>query len=123
MDHAASNHASEVVALLCPELRLNRLLRMALEADGFGVRDWPLTQRPASHGVRAIVADLDSLGWSPDSADEGLAAIGFPTDVARLLISVLPSETVHRGASNVAYLQPPFSPREFVRGLHTLLNL
>jgi len=55
--------------------------------------------------------------------DAKLAAIGFDTTVARPLISVLPSDSDYRGPVNMAYLQPPFSPREFVGRLHALLDL
>jgi CheY-like chemotaxis protein len=35
MDNAAADRVLRVITLLCPERRLNRLLRLALESDGF----------------------------------------------------------------------------------------
>jgi hypothetical protein len=123
MDHAAVHHPPEIVALLCPEPRLNRLLRMVLEADGFCVRTWPGGVDLLGPDIAAVVADLDSLGWPRERVATELSAIGLDTAVTRLLISVLPAEPTQRAPTNTAYLQPPFSPREFVGRLRALLSL
>ena len=124
MDRSAGHHETEVVALLCTEPRLNRLLRVALEADGFYVDGRQAsTCRCPGPDVMAVVADLDSLGWRPETADAELVAIGFDNTVARVLISVWPAELNDHLGSKMIYLQPPFSPREFVRRVKGLLDL
>jgi hypothetical protein len=120
---ALQHRVTNVVALLCPEPRLNRLLRLALEADGLCARDWPGANAPVSSHVSAVVADLDSLGWHPRTATEKLSALGIDTTVPRLLICVLPPEPAQHHATKAAYLQPPFSPGAFVGRLHALLDL
>jgi hypothetical protein len=124
MDCSAAHHETELVVVLCPEPRLDRLLRMALEADGFCVDARPggIVGRP-SPGVMAVVADLDSLGWRLETASAELAAIGFDDTIARVLISVRPPEPNDHLGSNSIYLQPPFSPREFVRRVKSLLDV
>jgi hypothetical protein len=105
------------VALLCPEPRLRRILALALETDGLLVSDWPLSGQGSDSSPRAVVADLDSLGW--DAAD-AVGRLGVDTPV--LLISVYPLQL--DGLTNgrrVAALQPPFRWREFSRRVRCLL--
>jgi hypothetical protein len=110
-----------LVALLCPEPRLRRILRLALESDGYRLVEWNAISPAVA--VEALVVDLDGLGWRPPAALAALGAAGLTDPPALLLISVYPAEAgAARGARPLEYLQPPFSPREFVTRLGRLLE-
>jgi DNA-binding response OmpR family regulator len=111
-----------LIALLCPEPRLRRILRLALESHGYRLVEWSGISRQVEP-VDAIVADLDGLGWRPPAALAALRAAGLANPPALLFISVYPPEAGETGdAGSLAYLQPPFSPREFLARVGQLLQ-
>jgi DNA-binding response OmpR family regulator len=105
------------VALVCGEPRLRRILRLALEAGGYGVRDYRAPRDvPVSSVVVAAVVDLDSLR-PYQSAD------GLPDTMPALLISVYPAEAEERLRPGPAdYLQPPFRADELISRVGRLLG-
>ena len=101
------------VAVLCPQPRLRRLLRLSLVADGYDVVEWSSANRPKDRCIDGIVADLDSLR----QAAQGVLTLLGEWCIARttplLFISVYPLELqslCHDGPYDG--LQPPFPPEE-----------
>jgi hypothetical protein len=112
------------IALLCPEARLRRILRLALQADGFEIVEWSPASWPRAATVDAVVADLDGLRWRPPIALAAFRASGVAETTALLLISVYPPEPDRfERAGPLDYLQPPFAPAEFTARLRRLLGL
>ncbi len=99
---------------------MKRFLRLVLEADGLCTLDWTNASFDVPRSVTAVVADLDGLGWSSNTVDAHLVALGLDDRLPRLFICVLPPETQPKAA---AYLQPPFSPAEFLGRMHDVLGL
>jgi hypothetical protein len=109
------------IALLCPEARLRRLLRLALLADGYDVLEWERAA-PLPGSTRAIVADLDSLRLRRDSALAALQVGGVAADIPIVLISIYPPEAARSESERrLVYLQPPFAPSELSGRLAALL--
>ena len=115
--------ATPVVALLCPEARLRRILRLALRADGYDVVEWgDASTPPSAPPVDAVVVDLDGLRCRPPAAIAALRARGVEDATALLLISVYPSEPdCPERAGPLDYLQPPFALQEFAGRVGRLL--
>jgi hypothetical protein len=112
----------EPVALLCPEPRLRRILRLALDADGFAVSESPDPSVRLVSPVLAVVADLDSLRWSWRTVTRRLVELGAESSIPLLLISVVPIEPDHVGPNWLLdTLQPPFAPGTFIGRLRGLL--
>ena len=112
-----------VVAVLCPEPRLRRILRLALEADGYLVVEWSAGAAPAAPPAALVVADLDSLRWPARCALARLRRLGVAEQTAVLLISVYPPEDAQvEGPGLLDYLQPPFGPRELAARAGWLLE-
>ena len=117
MQHTARTHGeATTIALLCPALRLRRIVRLVLEAAGYPVVDWDDPTRPPRRVPAAVVADLDSLGWVASEAPGRLSAAGIAPATPVLLISVYPHLP-----NGLAYLQPPFGPDELVARVRGLL--
>lgn len=111
------------VALLCPEARLGRILRLALQADGYHVLEWSAAAAPWAAPVDAVVVDLDGARWRPSAAVATLRAWGVDDATALLLISVYPPEPEpHERRGRLDYLQPPFAPEELTARLRRLLG-
>ncbi len=111
-----------LIALLCPEPRLRRILRLALESDGYRLVEWSGLGRQVG-AVDALVVDLDGLSWRPPALWAALGAAGLANRPALLLISIYPIEAGEAGeAGPLEYLQPPFSPREFLARVGQLLQ-
>lgn len=111
-----------VVAVLCPEPRLRRILRLALQADGRVVVEWRAGLAPSGPPVALLVADLDSLRWPARCAIARLRQLGVAERTAVLLISVYPpDEGQFEGRGLLDYLQPPFGPRELAERAARLL--
>jgi hypothetical protein len=115
---------SLTVALVCREPRLRRILRLALEAGGYAVRDCPgLHALPTLGAVAAAVVDLDSLRPRPVSFDAYLRPSGLPARLPALLISVYPAEVGTRPHPvPTDYLQPPFPSDEIASRVERLLR-
>ncbi|HLH26720.1 MAG TPA: hypothetical protein VK066_29705 [Chloroflexota bacterium] len=115
--------ARPAVALVCGEPRLRRILRLALEREGYAVLDYAdgAWAGPAPAPVAAVV-DLDSL-WLCPTAVEQLGAHGAPDGLPALFISVYPAEP-ERLARNAPsdYLQPPFPADDVAVRLAALLS-
>jgi DNA-binding response OmpR family regulator len=110
------------VLLVCPELRLRRMLDLMLVADGYEVVTWP-GGGPLARAPGAIVVDLDGLHCRPPTAVALLRAGGVDTARPLLLISVYPPEGAPLDrVGPLDYLQPPFSPRELSERLTRLLR-
>ena len=121
--HGGQPAGGPLVALLCPEPRLRRILRLALETEGYRPLEWSDASRPAGPAVDLVVVDLDSLGWRPPAAFVALRAGGLDDRTALLLISVYPAEAERAGyVGPLEYLQPPFAPGEFVARVGRLLQ-
>jgi hypothetical protein len=120
---STSDADQPIVALLCPQPRLRRILRLALLADDQRVVEWSLDDpTPAASGA-AVVADLDSLGLDVVELHEALRGRGIAEGVALLLISVYPLEPAGldwAGPTNT--LQPPFSPQVLAERVRRLLD-
>jgi DNA-binding NtrC family response regulator len=114
----------QTVALVCGEPRLRRILRLALEAGGYNVRECPrLRDLPASGTVAAAVVDLDSLRPRPVALDPYLHIAGLPETLPALLISVYPPEAVERPRPGPTdYLQPPFPADEIAARVERLIR-
>ncbi len=112
------------VALVCGEPRLRRILRLALEAGGYAVRDCQqLRELPAPGELAAAVVDLDSLRPRPVAPGASLRACGVPDGVPALFISVYPAEPEDWPRHGLAdYLQPPFPTDEVARRVERLLR-
>jgi hypothetical protein len=109
------------VALLCPEPRLRRILGLSLGAAGLAIIDWPCPGRPLAAPPSVVVADLDSLGWDPTTANQHLADARLDDATPALLVSVYPYEADGLGSGRpLDLLQPPFSARELARRVHAL---
>jgi DNA-binding response OmpR family regulator len=111
------------VALVCGEPRLRRLLRLALEAGGYAVRDCPRPRDlPPPSELAAVVVDLDSLRPRLLASLAHLRAHGLPDTLPALCISVYPVEP-DEGArpGPTDYLQPPFPADEVARRVARLL--
>jgi DNA-binding response OmpR family regulator len=111
------------VALVCPEQRLKLVLRLALEAAGYGVLDWSHLPGAVQAGEPgALVVDLDSASLRPSTAVTRLGVWGISPTTPVLFISVYPSERPDgRHTAPTEYLQPPFAPEEFLRRVRRLL--
>jgi two-component system KDP operon response regulator KdpE len=113
------------VAVLSSEPRLRRFLRVALEADGQRVLEWADPASASRDEVKAVVVDLDSLGWSPPAAVRAISTVGIGAATPLLLISVYPLEPngiTSDPARRLAYLQPPFGPDVLVERVRWLLQ-
>jgi hypothetical protein len=102
---------------------LRRLLRLALEADGYLVLDYAdeATWLAATEPVAAVV-DLDSLRRCARGVTR-LGPRGAPDRLPALFISVYPAAPEEeRRAGPTDYLQPPFPPDELLRRLGRLLT-
>jgi hypothetical protein len=116
--------AGPPILLLCREPRLRALLRLALQAEGYTVRDGigPAAPPPPTSAA-AVVVDLDSLDLQPAGTVAALAAAGVADATPLLLISVYPLELVSiPWVGPTAYLQPPFAPRELARRVGRVLG-
>src|SRR5262245_26898996 len=92
--HPALAAARLLVALLCPEARLRRVLRLALEADGYAAVEWSAASAPPlAAAVAAIVVDLDALRCRPPAVIATLSAWGLAETAGLLFISVYPLES------------------------------
>ena len=112
------------VALVCGEPRLSRLLRLALEAGGYGVRECsgPL-EVAAPSAVAAAVVDLDSLRPRPVALGPHLRSHGLPETLPMLFISVYPAGVEERPRPGPTdYLQPPFPADEVAVRVERLLH-
>jgi DNA-binding response OmpR family regulator len=119
----ASTGGRPAVALVCGEPRLRRLLRLALERDGYVVLDYADGRWPGPGlAPAAAVVDLDSLGRCL-TAVEQFGVLGAPGGLPTLFISVYPAEP-ERLAHNAPcdYLQPPFPTDEVGVRLTALLR-
>lgn len=131
MDGAEAIRRVARIALLCPQSRLQRLLRLSLVTDGCDVVEWSRASRPKDPGVDAVVADLDSLRHGVQGVLTLLRDWCVPTTTPVLFISVYPLE-LHSLRRDGPYdgIQPPFSPEEltvrvrrlFERGVSELTN-
>ena len=111
------------VALLCPEPRLRRILRLALVADDQDVVEWDADDETPRPGVSAIVADLDSLCLDVEALVDRLKGRGIAEGAALLLISIYPLELAGLAWSGPAdSLQPPFSPQTLASRVRQLLD-
>jgi FixJ family two-component response regulator len=118
-----STAARPAVALVCGEPRLRRLLRLALEAGGYTVRDYPGLRDLAAPGtVAAAVVDLDSLRPRLVGRALHLRPPCLPETLPTVLISVYPAEVERPRAGPTDYLQPPFPADEIVRRVERLLR-
>jgi hypothetical protein len=119
----SSGPRQPIVALLCPELRLRRILRLSLLADDQDVVEWSTADVSQKPEVAAVVADLDSLCWDVPALLERLRSWGIGEGVALLLISVYPIDL--HGLDRVGpsdSLQPPFSPQTLASRVRHLLD-
>ncbi|HZS02256.1 MAG TPA: hypothetical protein VFE37_26300 [Chloroflexota bacterium] len=116
--------APPLVALVCGEPRLRRLLQLALEAGGYAVRDCPRPRDlPAASELAALVVDLDSLRPRLRPPLAHLRAHGLPDAVPALCISVYPAEPEEMPrAGPTDYLEPPFPAGEVARRVGRLLG-
>jgi hypothetical protein len=116
--------ASRPVALVCGAPRLHRILRLALEAAGYAVRDCArLSDLPAATDLAAVVVDLDSLRPPLRASVADWRALGLPDALPALCISIYPAEpgaSPRPGPSE--YLQPPFPADEVGRRVQRLLD-
>ncbi len=122
-DGLASHAQRCQVALLCPEERLRRLLRLSLLTDGYDIVEWGGAVRPPDPWVAAVVADLDSLGRDVPDVLALLGAWGVADETSFLFISVYPLDPrglPHSGPYDA--LQPPFSPEELTDRVRHLLD-
>ena len=116
--------APPTVALVCGAPRLRRILRLALEAGGYDVREClGLSDLAAADGVAASLVDLDSLRLRPAVRDAYLRTAGLPETLPTLFISIYPAEAEERSRPGPTdYLQPPFPADEVARRVEGLLR-
>ena len=114
--------AEPVVALLCPERRLRRILWLSLTADHQRVVEWERAEAAPGVSIAAAVADLDSLACDVPELLRRLRAGAVAEHVALLLISIYPLD-LHRldRAGPADALQPPFSPQALAFRVRRLL--
>ena len=117
------------VAVLCPQSRLRRLLRLSLLADGYDVVEWSGATRPQDPGVDALVADLDSLRQGVSGVLARLREWCVGEATAVLFISVYPLDLPSLDLQSLGHnrpldgLQPPFPPMELPDRLRRLLDM
>jgi two-component system KDP operon response regulator KdpE len=111
------------IAVLCPQPRLRRLLRVSLLADGYEVVEWSTASRPKNPGVDAVVADLDSLRQEAQDVLTLLREWCVAEATALLFISVYPLELRSlRHGGPYDELQPPYPPDELSDRIRRLLE-
>lgn len=124
MGREATTSAPPTIALICGEPRLCRILRLALEADGYEVRECArLRELVALGAVAAAVVDLDSLRLRPAAREAYLRTANLSETLPTLFISVYPMEGAGRSRPGPTdYLQPPFPADEVARRVERLLR-